>query len=60
MNEEKTLREDIADVKKMVKAIAAKLNDIEIEMRKHSLETVMMHDERWNDMRHPTEVQKND
>lgn len=49
MNEEKTLREEIADVKKMVKAIAAKLNDIEIEMRKHSLETYMMHDERWND-----------
>lgn len=49
MNEEKTLREEIADVKKMVKAIAAKLNDIEIEMRKHSLETVMMQDERWND-----------
>lgn len=48
MNEEKTLREEIADVKKMVKAIAAKLNDIEIEMRKHSLETVMMHDERYD------------
>ena len=49
MNEEKSLREEIADVKKMVKAVAAKLNDVEIELRKHSLETVMMHDERWND-----------
>lgn len=53
MNEEKTLREEIADVKKMVKAIAAKLNDIEIEMRKHSLDTYVMLDERY-DMRHPT------
>ena len=34
MNEEKSLREEIADVKKMTKAIAAKLNDIEIAMRK--------------------------
>lgn len=34
MNEEKSLREEIADVKKMVKAIAVKLNDVEIEMRK--------------------------
>lgn len=49
MNEEKTLREEIADVKKLVKAIAAKLNDIELEMRKHSLETYVMLDERWND-----------
>lgn len=48
MNEEKTLREEIADVKKMVKAVAAKLNDVEIELRKHSLETVMMHDERYD------------
>lgn len=32
MNEEKSLREEIADVKKMVKAIAAKLNDVEMEM----------------------------
>lgn len=47
MNEEKTLREEIADVKKMVKAIAAKLNDIEMEMRKHSLETYVMLDERY-------------
>lgn len=39
MNEEKSLCEEIADVKKMVKAIAAKLNDVEIEMREHSLET---------------------
>lgn len=42
MNEEKSLREEIADVKKMVKAIAAKLNDVEMEMRKHSLETNVM------------------
>ena len=48
MNEEKTLREEIADVKKMVKAVAVKLNDVEIELRKHSLETVMMHDERYD------------
>lgn len=34
MNEEKSLREEIADVKKMVKAIAVKLNDVEIVMRK--------------------------
>lgn len=48
MNEEKTLREEIADVKKMVKAIAVKLNDVEMELRKHSLETVMMLDERYD------------
>lgn len=42
MNEEKSLREEIADVKKMVKAIAAKLNDIEMEMRKYSIETNVM------------------
>ena len=48
MNEEKSLREEIADVKKMVKAIAAKLNDIEIEMRKHALETYVMLDERYD------------
>lgn len=34
MNEEKSLREEIADVKKMTKAIAAKLNDIVNAMRK--------------------------
>lgn len=48
MNEEKTLREEIADVKKIVKAIAAKINDIELEMKKYSIETVMMHDERYD------------
>ena len=42
MNEEKSLREEIADVKKMVKDIAAKLNDFEMEMRKHALETNVM------------------
>ena len=42
MNEEKSLREEIADVKKMVKAIAAKLNDFEMEMRKNALETNVM------------------
>lgn len=47
MNEERTLREEIADVKKMVKAVAAKLNDVEIELRKHSLETYVMLDERY-------------
>ena len=36
MNEEKSLREEIADVKKIVKSIAAKLNDVEMEMRKHA------------------------
>ena len=57
MNEEKSLREEIADVKKMVNAIAAKLNDIEMEMRKHALETYMLHDERYD--RQPTnEVKK--
>lgn len=54
MQEEKTLREEIADVKKMIKAIAKKLFDIEIEMRKHSLETVLLHDERYG-MKRPTE-----
>lgn len=42
MNEEKSLREEIADVKKMVKAIATKLNDVEMEMKKHALETNVM------------------
>lgn len=42
MNEEKSLREEIAEVKKMVKAIAAKLKDVEMEMRKHALETNVM------------------
>lgn len=54
MQEEKTLREEISDVKKMIKAIAKKLIDIEIEMRKHSLETVLLHDERYG-MRPPKE-----
>lgn len=54
MQEEKTLREEIADVKKMIKAIAKKLIDIEIEMRKHSLETVLHHDEHYS-MKPPTE-----
>ena len=36
MNEEKSLREEINDVKKMVKDIAAKLNSLEYEMRKHA------------------------
>lgn len=58
MNEEKTLRDEIADVKRLVYVIAAKLNSLELEMRKHSLETVMMHDERY--YRHQTEVKKND
>lgn len=59
MNEERTLREEIADVKKMVKAVAAKLNDVEIELRKHSLETYVMLDERY--AKQPTkEVKKND
>ena len=49
MNEETTLRDEIADVKKMVNAIAVKLNDVEMELRKHSLETYVMLDERWND-----------
>ena len=42
MNEEKSLREEIADVKKMVKDIAAKLHSLEIEMRKHALTTYVM------------------
>ena len=42
MNEEKSLREEIADIKKMVKAIAAKLNDVEMEMRKNALTTNVM------------------
>ena len=46
MNEEKSLREEIADVKRLVNDIAAKLNDIELEMKKYSIETVIMHDER--------------
>lgn len=56
MQEEKTLREEISDVKKMIKAIAKKLIEIEIEieMRKHSLETVLLHDERYG-MRPPKE-----
>ena len=36
MNEEKSLREEINDVKKIVKAIAAELHSLEIEMRKHA------------------------
>lgn len=36
MNEEKTLREEIAEVKRLVNDIAAKLNSLEMEMRKHS------------------------
>lgn len=52
MQKEKTLKEEIADVKKMIKAIAKKLIDIEVEMRKHSLETVLLHDERYS-MRPP-------
>lgn len=48
MNEEKSLREEIADVKKMVKAIAAKLNDVEMEMRKYTLTTYFMPDERYD------------
>lgn len=48
MNEEKTLREEIADVKKMVKAIAVKLNDVEMELRKHALTTYVMLDERYD------------
>ena len=48
MNEEKSLREEIADVKKMVKAIAAKLNDVEIEMRKYALTAYFMPDERYD------------
>ena len=48
MNEEKSLREEIADVKKMVKAIAAKLNDVEREMRKPALTTYFMPDERYD------------
>lgn len=48
MNEEKTLREEIADVKRLVNEIAAKLNSLEYEMRKHALTTYVMLDERWN------------
>ena len=33
MNEEKSLREEIADVKRLVNDIAEKLNDVEMEMR---------------------------
>ena len=48
MNEEKTLREEITEVKRLVNDIAAKLNDIELEMKKYSIETVIMHDERYD------------
>lgn len=46
--EEKTLREEIADVKRLVNDIAAKLNSLEYELRKHALETYMLHDERYD------------
>ena len=36
MNEEKSLREEIAEVKRLVNDIAAKLNSLEMEMRKRS------------------------
>ena len=42
MNEEKSLREEIADVKKMVKAIAVKLNDIVNAMRKQLSEEQLL------------------
>ena len=48
MNEEKSLREEINDVKKIVKDIAAKLHSLEIEMRKHDLTTYVMLDERYD------------
>lgn len=42
MNEEKSLREEIADVKRLVDVIAEKINDIEQEMKKYSIETNVM------------------
>lgn len=46
--EEKSLREEINDVKKIVKDIAAKLHSLEIEMRKHAITTYVMLDERYD------------
>ena len=48
MNEEKTLREEIAEVKRLVNDIAAKLNMLEYEMRKHALTTYVMLDARYD------------
>ena len=42
MNEEKSLREEIADVKRLVNDIAAKLYLLEMEMRKNALTTNVM------------------
>lgn len=42
MNEEKSLREEIADVKRLVNDIAAKLYSLEYALRKQSLETNVM------------------
>ena len=48
MNEEKSLREEIAEVKIIVNDIAAKLHSLEIEMRKLALTTYVMLDERYD------------
>lgn len=48
MNEEKSLREEIADVKRLVNDVAAKLNSLEYAMRKHALTTYFMPDERYD------------
>ena len=51
MNEEKSLREEIADVKRLVNDVAAKLNSLEYAMRKHALTTYSMPDERYDKQR---------
>ena len=48
MNEEKSLREEIAEVKRLVNDIAAKLYSLEYELRKHALTTYVMLDERYD------------
>lgn len=48
MNEEKTLSEEIAEVKRLMYVIAAKMNSLELEMRKHAITTYVMLDERYD------------
>ena len=48
MNEEKSLREEISEVKRLVNVIAEKLYSLEYELRKHVLTTYVMLDERYD------------
>ena len=48
MNEEKSLREEISEVKRLLNVIAEKLYSLEYELRKHALTTYVMLDERYD------------